>query len=105
MWPKHNVDYLLIDSDDHKQTGVGILIGKYAGVLYHYGKVRISDEEVQARMTFSYTILSSPQIPINELIRDEEFHTFIGDILTDILLNQESANEKIGNDDSEEFVI
>ncbi len=105
MLPQHNVDYLLIDSEDHKQTGVGILAGKYAGVLYHYGKVRISDEEVQARMTFSYTIISSPLIPIDDLTQDEEFHTFIGDILTDILLNQESENEKTGNYDSEEFDI
>jgi hypothetical protein len=39
------------------------------------------------------------------LTQDEEFHTFIGDILTDILLNEESANEKIGNYDPEEFDI
>ena len=105
MKPQHNVDYILIDSDDGTKTGIGIQTGDYAGVLYHYGKAKISEEGEHARMTFSYTIVSSPRIPIDDLIQDENFHTFIGDILTDILLNQESANEKIRDNDSEEFDI
>lgn len=105
MKPKHNVDYVLIDSDDGETTGIGIQTGKYAGVLYHYGKVRISEEGELARMIFSYTIVSSPTFSIDELTHDEEFHTFIGDILTDILMTQESANEKIRNNDSEELDI
>ncbi len=105
MKPQHNIDYVLIDSDDGTKTGIGIQTGEYAGVLYHYGKVRLSEEGDFARMIFSYTIVSSPRIPIDDLTQDEKFHTFIGDVLTDILMNQESANEKIGNHDSEEFDI
>jgi hypothetical protein len=105
MRPQYNVDYVLIDSDDGTKTGVGIQTGEFAGVLYHYGKVRLSEEDDFARMTFSYTIVSSPRIPIDDLIQDKNFHTFIGDILTEILLNQERANEKIGNYDPEEFDI
>jgi hypothetical protein len=105
MRPQYNVDYVLIDSDDGTKTGVGIQTGEFAGVLYHYGKVRLSEEDDFARMTFSYTIVSSPKIPIDDLIQDKNFHTFIGDILTEILLNQERANEKIGNYDPEEFDI
>ena len=105
MKPQYNVDYVLIDSDDGTKTGVGIQTGEFAGVLYHYGKVRLSEEDDFARMTFSYTIVSSPRIPIDDLIQDENFHTFIGDILTEILMNQERANEKIGNYDPEEFDI
>jgi hypothetical protein len=105
MTPQHNIDYVLIDSDDGKKTGIGIKTGKFKGVLYHYGKARITEEEYQARMTFSYTIVSSPFIPIDELIENEEFHTLIGDILTDILMSQERANEKIRTYNFEEFDI
>ena len=77
--PKHNVDYVLIDSDEGDITGVGIKTGKFAGVLYHYGKARINEEGELARLQFSYTIVSSPTIPIDDLIIDAEFHNFIGD--------------------------
>ena len=103
--PQYEVDYVLIDSDDRTKTGVGIKTGKYAGVLYHYKQARLTEEGEFARMTFSYTIVSSPRISIDELTQDEEFHTFIGDILTEILMNQAAANEKIRNYDSEEFDI
>ena len=105
MTPQHNVDYDLIDSDDGETTAVGIKTGKFAGVLYHYGKVKFFTEGEIGRMQFSYTIISTPSIPIEELMRDEEFHNFIGEILTDIIINQESANEATRNDDSEEFDI
>ena len=103
--PKHNIDYELIDSDEGTITGVGIKKGKFAGVLYHYGKARINEEGELARLQFSYTIVSSPTIPIDDLIIDEEFHNFIGDILTDILMSQENHYEEIRNDDSEKFAV
>ena len=102
---KHNIDYVLIDSDERDITGVGIKTGRFAGVLYHYGKARINEEGEFARLQFSYTIVSSPTIPIDDLIIDEEFHTFIGDILTDILMSNENNYEKIRNDNSEEFIV
>ena len=105
MTPQHNVDYVLIDSDDGETTGIGIQTGRFAGVLYHYGKVRFFTEGEIGRMQFSYTIVSSPTIPIEELMRDEEFHNFIGEILTDIIINQESANEATRNNYFEEFDI
>ena len=103
--PKHNVDYVLIDSDEGDITGVGIKTGKFAGVLYHYGKARINEEGELARLQFSYTIVSSPTIPIDDLIIDEEFHNFIGDILTDILMSQQNHYEEIRNNDPKEFAV
>jgi hypothetical protein len=102
---QHNVDYVLIDSDDGKKTGVGILRGKYAGILYHYGKVKITEEEMFAKMTFDYNIVTSPKIVVEELMKDDEFLNVIGDILTDILMNQRTKNEETRNYDSEEFDI
>ncbi len=106
MKPRFNIDYVLIDSDDEElKTGVGIQTGKFAGVLYHYGSAKIQEEENFARMTFSYTIISTPSIPVEELMQDNEFQTFIGDILTDILLSHAEANEKVRINNSEEFDI
>lgn len=96
-------DFQLIQSDDDKITGIGILKGRYAGVLYHYGKAKITEEGDVARMTFDYTIVHTPNFTIHELQTDEEFHTMIGDILTLILM--ETNNEKTGNYNSKEFDI
>lgn len=105
MTPQYNVDYQLIDSDEGDITGVGIKTGKFAGVLYHYGKARINEEGELARLQFSYTIVSSPTIPIDDLIIDEEFHKFIGDILTDILMSQENKYEEIRNNNLKESAV
>jgi hypothetical protein len=105
MKPQHSIDYVLLDSDDKAKTAVGIQTGRFAGVLYHYGNARIEEEENFARMVFSYTIISTPKMPVEELMQDHEFQTFIGDILTDILMSQVEANEKARDYDSEEFDI
>jgi len=105
MKPQHDIDYVLMDSDDGTKTAVGIKTGKFAGVLYHYGQAKLTEEGDFARMTFSYTLISSPNISMDDLTQDQEFQTYIGDILTEILLSQAAANEKTRNYDSEEFDI
>ena len=100
---KHNEDFQLIQSDDNKITGIGILKGKYAGVLYHYGKAKVIEEGEFARLTFDYTIIHTPTFTVHELQTDEEFHTMIGDILTEILM--EKADEETRNHNTEEFDI
>ncbi len=96
-------DFQLVQSDDGKITGIGILKGKYAGVLYHYGQAKIVEEGEVARMVFDYTLINTSNFTLHELQTDEEFHTMIGDILTLILM--ESDNEKTRNYNSEELDI
>lgn len=98
---KVDEDFQLVQSDDDKITGIGILKGKYAGVLYHYGKAQIVEEGEVARLTFDYTVVHTPNFTIDELKKDENFHTMIGDILTEILM--ETDNEKTRNYNSQEF--
>ena len=101
---KEEVDYQFIPSDDEQITGIGIILkGKYAGVLYHYGKARVVEEGEFARLYFDYTIEHTPNFTVHDLTIDQEFHTMIGDILTDILMKQ--SNETIRNDDTKEFDI
>jgi len=103
--PQHNVDYDLSDSEDKTKTFITIKTGKFAGVVYHYKQARLTDEGEFGKMTFSYTLLASPKIDADDLIQDQEFHTFIGDILTEILMSQAAADEKTRNYDPEEFDI
>jgi len=100
---KHNEDFQLIQSDDNKITGIGILKGKYAGVLYHYGQAKIVEEGEVARMVFDYTLINTGSFTLHELQTDEEFHIIIGDILTEILL--EKSDEETRNYNFEEFDI
>ena len=100
---KEGIDYQFIPSDDEQITGIGILKGKYAGVLYHYGKAKVIEEGEFARLYFDYTIEHTPTFSVYDLTIDQEFHTMIGDILTEILLTQ--SNETIRNDDSQELDI
>jgi hypothetical protein len=98
-----NEDFQLVQSDDGKITGIGILKGKYAGVLYHYGQAKIVEEVEAARMVFDYTLINTGDFTLHELQTDGEFHTMIGDILTLILM--EKADEETRNHNTEEFDI
>ena len=100
---KEGIDYHFIPSEDEQITGISILKGKYAGVLYHYGKAKVIEEGEFARLYFDYTIEHTPNFTVHDLTIDTEFHTMIGDILTDILMKQ--SNETIRNHDSQEFDI
>lgn len=104
MQLEENVDYKFIESDDGTVTGVGFLRGKYAGVLYHYGKARVVEDEGFAKLQFSYVIDFPGKHDPDELTKDEELHTIMGDLLTKILTAQ-IEDEKIRNNDSKEFDI
>ncbi len=99
--PKEGKDYKFIDFTDSELTGIMILKGDYAGVVYHYGKVRVKEQGALATLQFGYTIVNSGKHDIDLLQKDEEFSTMMGDILTEILLKHD--NEKIRNHDPEEF--
>lgn len=93
--------YFLSSEEDDSITDIGILKGKYAGVVYQYGRAKIVEEGSFARLAFDYTIINSSLFDTNDLQNDEEFVTMIGDILTEILL--EKPDEKTRNYNTEEL--
>lgn len=102
--PKYQVNedfHFLSSEEDDSITDIGILKGKYAGVVYQYGKAKIVEEGSFARLSFDYTIINASSFDINDLQNDEEFVTMIGDILTEILL--EKPDEKTRNYNTEEL--
>lgn len=95
------VDYHFFDFKDSEISGIELLMDKYRGVIYHYQKARVVEEEGFAKLQFGYTIVHSGEHNIDDLTKDENLHTIMGDILTIILETQ--ANEQTRTDDNQKF--
>lgn len=79
-------------------TWIEITSGKYASVVYSYGRVKFSDEIGIPKLSFGYTVLHSGHFDLETLQTDQEFVTIIGDILTEIIIK----NEPLRNNHTEE---
>lgn len=94
-------DYQFINLNDGELTGVALMVEGYEDVIYHYHKAKIVEEGELARLQFGYTIVHPGNHNIDDLTNDEQLHTIMGDILTNILTAQ--ANEQIRTDYSKEL--
>ncbi len=74
------------------QTCIGINKGKFAGVVYKYGKVTPIEKDGSLTMQFEYDIIENNAIPREQF--GEEFFKLIGDILMEII------DEKYRTDDT-----
>ena len=92
--------YMFVSQENEDFASVMIKDGKFKDVIYNYGKVSIPkednlNEDGTLPFRFEYTIINNVGIPREEF--DEEFFTFIGDILVDIISDQ-SEEDSIAND-------
>ncbi len=107
-WPKESIDYEFIDNDGaEKVTSIRILKGKFEGVVYHYGKVEVVDEE-PPRIKFDYYVDDPGKFDIKDLKSNKKFDTMMGDIIVSVFDNNVITKEKdiddeAGTDDSKEF--
>jgi len=99
---KEGLDFEWINFNDSDITGLKLLTGAYAGVVYHYNKARVVEEGEGARLQFGYTIVHPGEHDIDELTKDEIFVTIMGDMLNQILMSR-VKNDETGTDDSKEF--
>ena len=85
--------YVFITNRGENMQCIGIKTGKYAGVVYKYGKVSLGEETDEGKMPFKFEfdILDSNLIPREEFNGDE-FPKLIGDILVDVIDRQENEN-------------
>ena len=90
--------YSFQTSDNSDSTWVQITSGKYAGVIYSYGMVRFVPDFGIAKLQFNYSIVHSGEHDIEQLKNSQEFVIIIGDILTEIIIE----NEPIRTNNSEE---
>ena len=92
--------YMFVSRKDEDFASIMIKDGKFKDVIYNYGKVSIPEEDNLNEdgtlpFRFEYNIIDNVGIPREEF--DEEFFTFIGDILVDIIKEQ-SEEDTIAND-------
>ena len=82
-----------IQTEKHPdQTCIGINTGKFAGVIYKYGKVTPIEKDGGLTMQFEYDIIENNAIPREQF--GDEFFKLIGDILMEII------DEKYRKDDT-----
>jgi hypothetical protein len=67
-------------------------------VIYSYGTVKFSDEFGMPKLNFNYNIIHSGNHNKEVLQNDQDFVIIMGDILTDIIIN----NEPTRNNDPQE---
>jgi len=88
--------YVFVEAKTQDQTCIGLKGGKFAGVIYKYGKVSIGEETEDGNMPFKFEfdIIDNNSIPKEQF--GEDFMNLIGDILVDIIEEQyaESDNRK-----------
>ena len=88
--------YVFVESKAQDQTCIGIKGGKFAGVIYKYGNVSLGEETKDGNMPFKFKfeIIDNNAIPKEDF--KEDFMNLIGDILVDIIeeQNAESDNRK-----------
>ena len=78
--------FKFVDFKDTEITGIEVLCTEFLGVVYHYHKVRVVEENGQAKLQFGYTIVHPGEHDLDGLNSDEEFYIMMGDILTYILM-------------------
>ena len=80
--------FVYVESKSQDQTLIGIKEGKFAGVVYKYGKVGFGDENPDGTkpLQFQYNIVDNNGIPREQF--DDEFFNLIGDILVEIMDEQ-----------------
>ena len=95
--------YMFVSREDEDFASIMIKDGKFKDVIYNYGKVSIPEEDNLNEdgtlpFRFEYTIVDNVGIPREEF--NEEFFTFIGDILVDIISDQSEEDDiKYATDD------
>ena len=83
-------EYSFVNRKGDDQTSIRIENGRFENVIYNYGRVSIPQEDNEdgtMPFRFEYNILDNASIPREEF--DEEFFTIIGDILVDIIENED----------------
>ena len=94
LWSKEVKDkFAYVTTEAQDQTLIGIKEGKFAGVVYKYGKVSFGekeDENGNLPMKFHYDIVDNNEIPREQF--GEDFFTLIGDILVEVI--EEQANNE-----------
>lgn len=78
-------DYSFVEVENSEVTAIKLLKDKYKDVVYCYGAASVNEEGEGARLKFDYIVINAGVFTVEELTKDEEFHTMIGDILVEMI--------------------
>ena len=84
-----NKPYVFVQRDKDDFSCIKLTEGKFKDVIYHYGKVGFAKEENadgKLPMKFDYTVDKNPRDL--DLLDNQEFIDYIGDILIELLDEQ-----------------
>ena len=92
--------YIFVSQENEDFASIMIKDGKFKDVIYNYGKVSIPEEDNLNEdgtlpFRFEYTIIDNVGIPRENF--GEDFFTFIGDILVDII-DEQSEEDNVTDD-------
>lgn len=82
-------EYRFQNAPEGDATYVEITSGKYSDVIYSYGTVKFSEDFGIPKLNFNFNIVNSGKHNDEVLKNDQDFVTIMGDILTDIIINNE----------------
>ena len=95
--PKHQDDYVFVEKPGEDFTGLKLISGPFASIVYKYGNVgfRPESEAVDGAlpMVFDYTVIENR---IEADTDSQEFINHIGDILVILLEEQMKEREEQG---------
>jgi hypothetical protein len=90
--------YVYVESKTQDQTCIGIKGGKFAGVIYKYGKVSIGEETSDGNLPFKFEfdIIDNNSVPRENF--GDDWTNLIGDILVNIMEKQYAESDNREND-------
>ena len=95
--PKHNDDYVFVEKPGEDFTGLKLISGPFASIVYKYGNVgfRPESEAINGAlpMVFDYTIIENK---IEADTDSQEFINHIGDVLVVLLEDKMKEREEEG---------
>ena len=95
--PQHNDDYVFVEKPGEDFTGLKLISGPFASIVYKYGNVGFAPESEAVDgalpMRFDYTVIENK---IEADTDSQELINHIGDILVILLEEQMKEREKLG---------
>lgn len=90
FWRKKKIPKYRFQSFEDAVTWIEITSGKFAGVVFSITGTKFSDELGYPKLSFGYNLISCGKHDAQTLHEDSNFVIMMGDILMEIIINNES---------------
>lgn len=97
---KRKFEVLFDEYEDQELARIRIEEDGWEGLIYHYGKVDVSEDGDQATLSFEYDVDYVPEnIDLDSLSEEDQksFETILGDIILQIIEEKQYSHENRGS--------